>query len=305
MQTPWGELAVEDAHVHYFSRAFFASLAAQAGKSPADLGQVLGWDVPGEGGPEPADGWVRELDRHGVARAALIASVPGDEASVLHAVAGHPDRFYGYFMLNAAAPDAAARTAAALESGHAHGICLFPAMHRYSMRDACVEPVLQAASARPGVVVFVHCGVLTVGVRKKLGLPSQFDMHYSNPVDLHAAALRYPGLNFVVPHFGAGYFREALMLADQCPNVYLDTSSGNGWVKYQPEGLDLAGVFRRALDVVGAQRLLFGSDSSFFPRGWQSSVFAAQVACLQELGVNREDAAAIFGGNLRRLLKSC
>src|SRR6202021_737674 len=61
---------------------------------------------------------------------------------------------------------------------------------------------------RPRGVAFVHCGVLSVGVRKALGLPSPFDMKFSNPVDLHAVALRFPQLRFVVPHFGAGYLRE-------------------------------------------------------------------------------------------------
>jgi uncharacterized protein len=54
----------------------------------------------------------------------------------------------------------------------------------------------------------------------------------------------------VIPHFGAGYFREALMVADLCPNVYLDTSSSNGWMRYQTEDLDLARVFRKALEVL-------------------------------------------------------
>src|SRR6185503_15575584 len=143
-------------------------------------------------------------------------------------------------------------------------ICLFPAMHRYSIQDPLVQPLLEQAMEQ-GCAIFVHCGVLTVGVRKKLGLPCPFDMRYSNPLDLHAIALRYPAVRFIVPHFGGGYFREALMLADLCPNVYLDTSSSNPWMRY--EGLDLKTVFRRTLDMVGAGRLLFGSDSSFFPRG--------------------------------------
>jgi len=73
----------------------------------------------------------------------------------------------------------------------------------------------------------MHCGVLTVGIRRKLVLGSPFDMRFSNPLDLHGLALRYPGVKFIVPHFGAGYLRETLMLADLCPNVYLDTSSSN------------------------------------------------------------------------------
>ncbi len=99
-------------------------------------------------------------------------------------------------------------------------------MHGYSIHDDCVRPVFEWAE-QDHRAVFVHCGVLSVGVRGKLGLQSPFDMRFSNPIDLHAVALRYPSVPIIVPHFGAGYFREALMLADLCPNVYLDTSSSN------------------------------------------------------------------------------
>jgi predicted TIM-barrel fold metal-dependent hydrolase len=152
-----------------------------------------------------------------------------------------------------------------------------------------------------GVVVFVHCGVLTVGFRKKLGLPSRFDMRFSNPLDLHGLALDYPTVPFVIPHFGAGMFREALMVADLCSNVYLDTSSSNTWVRYLAPEPSLREVFRRALDVAGPKRLLFGTDSSFFPRGWVHSVFDEQSKVLYELAVPEQDVALILGGNLARL----
>jgi predicted TIM-barrel fold metal-dependent hydrolase len=125
-------------------------------------------------------------------------------------------------------------------------------------------------------------------------------MQFSNPLDLHAVALHFPRVPFIVPHFGAGLFREALMLADLCPNVYLDTSSSNRWMGY--EGLDLRAVFRRALDVLGPDRLLFGTDSSFFPRGWNSPVFAQQATALYELGLDEQQASGIFRANLERLL---
>jgi predicted TIM-barrel fold metal-dependent hydrolase len=182
------------------------------------------------------------------------------------------------------------------------GICLFPAMHRYSIQDERVRPILKLMAAQPRTIVFVHCGVLSVGVRKKLGLPSPFDMKYSNPIDLHAVALEFPALPFVIPHFGAGYFREALMVGDLCSNVYLDTSSSNDWVKYQTETLTLPQVFRRTIDVVGAKRLLFGTDSSWFPRGWQKNVYEVQSQAVTDAGVARSEAALIFGENLHRLL---
>ena len=309
MQTSWGDIEVSDAHVHFFSHGFFSALAKQrsalrgaAAESAESIAGILGWMPPPAEPEELAGRWVRELDRQGVHRAALFASVPADEHSVAAAVERYPGRFYGYFMLNPLPPDAAERVRTALDGGKLQTVCLFPAMQRFSMQDEAVRAVLDLAVAHPGTAIFVHCGVLTVGVRGKLGLPSAFDMRFSNPIDLHAVALAYPKLKFVVPHLGAGYFREALMLCDLCPNVYLDTSSSNGWTRYQPEALDLATVFRRALDVAGAGRLLFGTDSSYFPRGWNSAIFESQSSALRQIGVSAPDARRIFGENLQQLL---
>ena len=303
MDSPWGKLWVSDAHVHFFSHKFLAILAEQQGGARIEeLGAALGWQTPP---PEPeklADHWARELDRYGLKSAVLIASIPGDEDSVAVAVKRHPDRFYGYFMLNPLAAGVPERVSTALANGLC-GICLFPAMHRFSLHDERVEAALAAAEAHPGTVVFVHCGVLRVGFRKKLGLPSLFDLRYSNPIDLHAIALRHPNLRFVIPHFGAGYFREALMVCDLCPNVYLDTSSSNNWTRYLESDLTLRDIFRRALEVAGPKRLLFGTDSSFFPRGWHVQIFEEQAKALYELGSTEEQAQLIFGENLRQLLQ--
>jgi len=292
MQTQWGDCPVADSHIHFFSRRFFEALAAQSGLMPAGVADKLDWELPPQDPTELARQWVGELDSHGVERAALIASIPGDEASTVAAAASHPDRFFAFAMVNPLSEHAA--VARGLRA-----VCLFPAMHGYSMQDARVEPLLEQAAARQ-CAVFVHCGVLSVGVRAKLGLPSPFDMRFSNPLELHSVALRHPAVHFILPHFGAGYFREALMLADLCPNVYLDTSSSNSWMRY--EGLDLPTVFRRALDVAGPRRLLFGTDSSSLPRGWNYGIFEVQTRALMTLGVGGADARLILGENLRRIL---
>jgi hypothetical protein len=90
------------------------------------------------------------------------------------------------------------------------------------------------------------------------------------------------------------------MAADVCSNIVVDTSSSNSWIRYTP-GLTLPQVFQAALAVLGPTRLLFGSDSSFFPRGWQRSVFDAQKAALASVGLGETDQALIFGGNFERL----
>jgi predicted TIM-barrel fold metal-dependent hydrolase len=259
---------------------------------------MLGWDPPGSA-EALADRWVTEMARHGVSRCALIASIPGDEASVAAAVAKYPADFVGFFMFNPAAPDAADRLSRALGEQKLRGIALFPAMHKYRLDDPMIDRVFEAA-AGSHAAVFVHCGVLTVGVRKKLGLPSPFDLRLGDPLALGVVAQRHPTVPVIVPHFGAGLLRELLMASEQAPNIHIDTSSANGWMKYYP-GLTLDAVFRQVLSIVGPDRVLFGTDSSFFPRGWQRGIYDTQLAALQAIGVTAADQDKILGGNFERL----
>jgi uncharacterized protein len=295
---------LNDGHCHFFSSRFFELLGAQMpGGAPgtvtaSSLCARLGWDDPGT--PDAlADRWVAELDRYGVGRAMLIASLPGDEASVAAAVSRHPGRIVGGFMINPVAPDGLLRVRGGLNTG-LRVVCLFPAMHRYSLSDPKVAEVVGTVAQTPGAVLFVHCGVLSVGVRRKLGLTSRFELRYGQPLDVQRFAVDYPSLPIIVPHFGAGFFREALMLAEACPNVVLDTSSSNGWIRYHP-GLTLMDVFRTAMGVLGPDRLMFGTDSSFFPRGWNAPVYDTQRAILEQLGTEDGFRASIFGNTFNRL----
>jgi predicted TIM-barrel fold metal-dependent hydrolase len=289
---------INDCHVHFFSPSFFAGLGADRQRITD-----LGWEFPDTAEALGAR-WIGELDKHGVQRAALIASLPGDADAVALAVARHPERFVGFFMLDPTRKDAIDYAKRALDEG-LRTICLFPAMHGYPLHDPRVADVFELAASRRGgtvgqVTVFAHCGVLSVGIRKKLGLPSPFDIRYGNPIDLHGIALKHPAVPIIVPHFGAGMLREALMLADCCPNVHLDTSSSNSWIKFTP-GLTLEHVFRTALTVVGPDRLIFGTDSSFFPRGWNGEVYEKQKSALDALGVSADWQRKIFGENFARL----
>jgi predicted TIM-barrel fold metal-dependent hydrolase len=286
---------LNDVHCHFFSTPFFAALGGDAAIS------ALAWDPPGTA-DALADRWVAELDRAGVSRAALIASIPGDAPSVGAAVKRHRNRFVGMFMLDPTKPDAAETAATTIDKHGLRGICLFPAMHQFSIQDDRVLGVFEVAAERPGTVVFVHCGVLSVGVRRLLGLPCAFDISLGNPLHLNAVANAYPKVKIIVPHFGAGMLREALMLADQCPNVLFDTSSSNKWIQYDP-GLTLTAVYKAALSVVGPDRLLFGTDSSFFPRGWVRDVYEQQSAVLDELGADVEVREKVFGGNFERIFR--
>jgi predicted TIM-barrel fold metal-dependent hydrolase len=290
-------IMINDSHCHFFSSSFLEKLAPTGGGAAA-LAERLAWDAPGSVA-QLADRWVEELDRNEIARAALIASIPGDEGSVAAAVNRHPSRFVGFFMFNPLAPDADATLARAFGEHRLRTVCLFPAMHGYGLDDERVERAFDVASQH-GAVVFVHCGVLTVGVRKKLGLPSRFDLRLGDPLVLARIALAFPKVPVIIPHFGAGFLREALMAADQCPTIHFDSSSSNSWTKFHP-GLSLEEVFRQALTVAGANRILFGTDSSFFPRGWQRDIYESQQRTLEKRGVGAADQEKIFAGNFDRL----
>ena len=92
----------------------------------------------------------------------------------------------------------------------------------------------------------------------------------------------------------------ALMAGRMAQNIWFDTSSSNSWIDLNP-GLTLKDVFARSLDVVGSRRLLFGTDSSFFPRGWQRGVYDRQVEILTDLGLSADDRHAVLHGNFERI----
>jgi uncharacterized protein len=307
INTPWGNLRLIDAHTHFFSHQFFQTFARLAQHNlPADapltaVAGRLGVEIPPDDPTHLAQRWVNEMDKYGIDQLVMFASVPGDHPSVATAVRAFPERIVGYLMLDPTQPNASELVREAVRRYGLKGVTLFPAMHHFYAHDERLYPLYQAATELK-IPVFVHFGVLKVSIRDKLGLPNIFDLRYADPIDLHKAAIDFPGLNFIIPHFGCGYFREVLMLGAQAPNVYVDTSSSNTWLAYMPSHLDLKTVFEKTLQVFGPQRLLFGTDSNVFPRGWRQDILHQQMEILRELQTTQEAAEQILGGNIARLL---
>lgn len=298
---------IVDAHTHLFSRVFFEALA---GLSPlpgtvderlARVAREAGIELPDAHLGAHVGRWLAELDAAGVERCVVFASVPAEADAVAAAVRTAPDRLAGYAQVDPGAADAVSATEAHFVERGFHGALLFPAMHRFPMGGKAARAVLDVVAAHRGIVV-VHCGILQVKLRDLLGLPRPYDLAFANPLDLVPVANAYPDARFVVPHFGAGFFREVLMLGAQCENVLVDTSSSNSWMATQAQRISLAEVFRRTLDVYGPARVLFGTDSSTFPRGWRSDLLDAQRAALAEAGASAAEQAQVLGGNAAALL---
>ena len=137
-------------------------------------------------------------------------------------------------------------------------------------------------------------------MRSRFGLRGVYDFRKGDPLALAVVAAAFPRVPVIVPHFGGGMFREALMAAEACPNIVFDTSSSNGWIKFVP-GLTLVEVFRRALAVAGPDRIIFGTDSSFFPRGWQRQIHQAQLEAMDQAGLDDTARESVLGNNFQRL----
>ncbi|MEN3039593.1 MAG: amidohydrolase family protein [Candidatus Kryptonium sp.] len=296
-----------DAHVHFFSFNFFKTLIKIKGEETrlgdefTALKERYGIEAPPVSPVQLARRWIEEMQKYGISKIVLLASIPEDTLSVSTAIVAFPDKFIGFFTLNPLSENVDLEIKRAVENMGMKGFILFPALYHIHVNDELLERVYIIAEEYR-LVIFAHFGILKIPVREAIGLRDQIDISYANPTDLHRVAVRHPGINFIIPHFGAGYFQEVLMLGMQCKNIYVDTSSSNSWIKVLPYKIDLKTVFAKAIDVFGVDRVIFGTDSGIFPQGYRIDILNQQLEILNELGLSNSEIQKILSGNIKRLL---
>ena len=143
--------------------------------------------------------------------------------------------------------------------------------------------------------VLIHFGWLGRGG----GVVSHPRIH---PLSLFETARDFPEIPFVIPHFGVNFWDEVLALAWSLPNIFVDTSGSNQWMRWLPYPLTLEDLFRKAYETLGPERIIFGTDSSYFPRGFSHRYLQDQLRVCYNLSFKEEDIKNIFSGNAARLL---
>lgn len=100
----------------------------------------------------------------------------------------------------------------------------------------------------------------------------------------------FPGVTVIAAHWGGGLPFFALMpeVRETFASVYFDTAATG--LLYAPD------VFPRAIDLVGANRILFGSD-------WPLVAHERALRDVREAPIDEAARAAILGGNARKLLR--
>lgn len=304
-----GLFKIFDAHVHFYSNSFFRFLVKQK-PNRADINTELKnvamkghIEIPGEDPVQLAKRWIDIIDKWKIERLVLIGSMPGDEDSVAKAVKAHPTRFTGFFTVDPNSNLLMENAQKRLTEDKFRGIFLYPSLSQINVGDEWLFPLFNLLQESKGLV-YVQFGKLLIRAREYAGVPTVTNEAFADPTTLIPVAKKFPKLNFVIPNFGAGKFKETLEVGKQCPNVFVDSAGSNSWMADHPDKPDLRTVFQKALQAFGPGRILFGSDSGMMPRGYRYDILDNQIKLVQEMRVPTPDAKKIFYENLAGLIGS-
>lgn len=302
-----GLFKIFDSHVHFYSHSYFRFLVRQKTnrldisaelKNLATKGRI---EIPGEDPVLLANRWIEIIDKWKIERLLLFSSIPGDEDAVVKAVSAFPTRLTGFFTVDPNSNLLISNAEKRLKQEKLRGIFLYPSLYHISVNDPWLEPLFRLCQ-ETNAIVFVQFGKLSIKPREFAGLQTNTNEEFTNPKDLIPLAKKHPSIRFVIPNFGAGRFEETLEVGKECPNVYVDTAGSNTWLSENPSTPDLRTVFQKTLAVYGAGRILFGSDSGMFPRGYRYDIVDNQTKLVQEMRIPLADGKKIFYENLASLI---
>lgn len=242
---------------------------------------------------ETARKWLAEMDANGISHMVFVTA--GTNELMQSVVSLAPDRFIGYVHHDPGLPDAAGRLECAVKEQGLRGYKILGPDIDTSLDDRKLEPVWEVAEAHE-IPILIHFGILggAGGVARHANM---------SPMVLHDVAKAHPKLTFIVPHFGCGEVKDTLFLAWACPNICVDTSGSNQWTRFMPYPLTVRDLFLKFYQTIGPSRILFGTDSSWFPRGFAARYYDQQMRDCVELGIPSPDIDLIFSGNAKALLR--
>ncbi len=243
------------------------------------FGPCQGFHIPNRS----ADEFVTVLDRIGI-NAVVISTlgnfVPFGNDVVAGAMSAYPERFIGYARVNANYPDdVKPELVRCFDELGFKGIKIHPYCDQVFPDDPRYKPVWEFSSERK-VPVLIHTwnSLRYVDALLDYCLPSLFAK----------IAEEYPDAIILLGHSGGEYdgVLDAIKVAKEYPNVYLDTASS----RLYPE------VIEMMVDEVGAERVLYGSDVPFLtPVTQVGKIVYADIKESEKEMILGLNAAKLFG----------
>lgn len=176
--------------------------------------------------------------------------------------------FYGYVYLNPLLPDCLTRLRQGIERDGMLGVKLWVSC---LCNDKACDPIYEYCAAE-NVPVLLHAFEKTHG--RSSG--------ESTAVHVRQAAMRHPNTQFIMAHLGANCYTNLPLIAD-LPNVATDFSGT----------ICRADDLPYALDLLGSERILFGSD--------MPASFCASFAQVLDADLTQQEADHILFRNAQRL----
>jgi predicted TIM-barrel fold metal-dependent hydrolase len=183
------------------------------------------------------------LDRDGLE--ALMAEHDIDAGVVFHPDNGYvreviesTEGAYGLVWANPRLPGYLEQTLQYLEHPRFLGVKLHPLLDGYHPNDPAVHPLLEALVERD-LPVLIHSG----------------HPIFTLPWSIEELIVNFPKAKVILGHMGHGniiYINAAIDVAQRNPNVYLETS-----------GMPMHTKIAEAVERVGPDRVLYGSDVPF------------------------------------------
>ncbi len=107
---------------------------------------------------------------------------------------------------------------------------------------------------------------------------------HSGPANFLQVARRFPEVTFILKHMGYRLVEDAVQVALERPNIYLETA-----------GVTCSNILK-AVRRVGADRVIFGSDTPYH----SPKVEAMKIA--EHPGLSGDEKRKVLGENLGRIL---
>lgn len=198
---------------------------------------------------------------------AIVENMERGNAELIEAVTAH-NSLYGYITLNPTKIEASRRELLRYKNmARMVGVKIHTHYSGCAMGDPRTARAIEMA-AEASLPVLIHTwGVAAVAA-------------------LECIAARLPDARILMAHAGGDAWREGIAAAEQQSNLYLDFTCSTPY----------AGAIERAIAILGAERVLFGTDATLFDPAYMRARFdAISMTTAQRNMIMGANALSIFG----------
>jgi predicted TIM-barrel fold metal-dependent hydrolase len=210
----------------------------------------------------------------------------------------YPDRLIGFTSVNPDRYQPERKVERAIKEFGMKAVKLYPHSGFYP-NDQRLTRTYDLCS-RLGIPVIIHTGMKAVRWQW---------MKYNQPIFIDDIATNFPDLNIVMCHGGYPWTEEFITVAYTNPNIWVDLT----FMERIEEAFVLPGLaestIRRLVKLIGAQRLLWGSEGPYMTLPLYGSHEPSNYQVSQYKLVKRfdflseQEKADILGNNAARLLR--